>query len=464
MRPSPEFLRTSAFRWTLASAALFACATAFILAFVYLQTNYDLTRQFDSLLVSNAALMTAPPIAALPNRLKQNLEDDPRQVKSAEVFDAGGRRLVGNIAALPAPLPPGQPQTTRITRISAQGAARDEIARVITVPLPDGGLLVLAHDMDQVTNLTTLFARALALGAGPALLLALIAGAMISIRTVRRIDRIAALSQKIMLGQLDQRLPTTGAHDDFGRFSRILNEMLDEIERLMTEAKGAGDAIAHDLRTPLTRLRSRLERARDAPGKSADDLRDAIDCAIQDVDGVHAMIDALLRIAEVEHGRRRAGFALLDISTTAREVAELFAPVAEDKGCRLVVRADEHYVVNGDRDLLFESISNLVDNAIKFTKQGGTVTLDVTRTPSGPCVVVTDEGPGIAPAERSKVTRRFYRGDHCRKSRGVGLGLSLVAAVARLHGFRLLIGEREGGRGSRVVLECWPDRNEALAA
>ncbi len=318
--------------------------------------------------------------------------------------------------------------------------------------------------MDQVRNLSALFARALALGAGPALLLALIAGAMISIRTVRRIDSIAAVGQKIMRGQLDQRLPTSRSNDDFGRFSHIFNEMLDEIERLMHEVKGAGDAIAHDLRTPLTRVRCRLERARDAPGKSADDLRNSIDTAIQDVDAVHATMDALLRIAEVEHGRRRAGFALLDISATAREVAELFAPLAEDKGCRLILRADEHYVVYGDRDLLFESISNLVDNAVKFTKRGGTITLDVTRTPSGPSVVVTDEGPGIAPAERKVVTRRFYRSDRCRRTAGVGLGLSLVAAVARLHDFRLVIGEGPSGRGSSVVLECWPSRNDALAA
>jgi signal transduction histidine kinase len=259
-----------------------------------------------------------------------------------------------------------------------------------------------------------------------------------------------------MAGQLAERLPISRSQDDFDKLAGIVNTMLDEIERLMCEVKGVGDAIAHDLRTPLGRLRGRLERARDDTSGSADALRREIDEAIAQLDDVVNTMQALLRIGEIERGRRRAAFATLDIAETAREVGELFAPLAEDKNVALTVLAVDSCPVIGDRELLFEALTNLVDNAIKFAPGDGHVQIDVARTTSGVTVSVNDDGPGIPPDERDAVLRLFYRSDRSRHTRGTGLGLSLVAAIVQLHGFQLAIETGSGNRGCRIVIRCWP--------
>ena len=249
--------------------------------------------------------------------------------------------------------------------------------------------------------------------------------------------------QRIVAGELRERLPTRGVDDPFDRLAVIVNGMLDEIEALVQSMAGAGDDIAHDLRTPLTRVRVGLERGRQN-ARSVEELRAAVDHAIVGLDQSLAIITALLRITEIAHSRRLAAFSQVALADLVREVGELYEPIAEDKRVAFTVGVQEDVVVRGDRDLLFEAIANLVDNAVKFTPEGGSVEVSLTRVGDEGVVRVCDNGPGIAAAERDLVTRRFYRSDKSRRDPGLGLGLSLVAAIAKLHGFRFSISPGPG--------------------
>jgi signal transduction histidine kinase len=226
--------------------------------------------------------------------------------------------------------------------------------------------------------------------------------------------------------------------------------MLGEIEGLLHEIAGVGDDIAHDLRTPLTRVRVRLERGRERAA-TLEELRTTVDQAIAGLDQSLAIITALLRIAEIEHSRRLEGFGEVQLAALMREVGDLYEPIAEDKRVTLRVEAADEATVHGDRDLLFEAIANLVDNAVKFTPEGGRVELALLHREGEIVIRVSDTGPGISEIERHAVTKRFYRSDKSRRTEGLGLGLSLVAAIVKLHGFHFTIG---GSPGCTAEIVC----------
>jgi signal transduction histidine kinase len=270
---------------------------------------------------------------------------------------------------------------------------------------------------------------------------------------LRRVDAVWRACSLIMAGEFHRRLPVGRRRDEFDRLSEMVNRMLDQTERLVEEVKGAGDAIAHDLRTPLTRLRARLVRALDPDARHVP-VGDVLASTLADVDQLLATVTAVLRLAEVEEGRRQGGFRTVDLGDVVEDVAELYAPVAEEKEIDFVLaRSSSPATLQGDGDLVFEAIANLVDNAIKYTPAGGRVGLMLETGSGGPLVKVWDTGPGIPPEESEAVMRRFYRIDRSRHLPGTGLGLSLVAAIVRLHGFALDIGQRPGG-GCEVILRC----------
>jgi signal transduction histidine kinase len=264
---------------------------------------------------------------------------------------------------------------------------------------------------------------------------------------------VARAIQRIVSGDLSERLPAQGRTDDLGRLAHVINGMLADLERLVQEVKGVCDNIAHDLRTPLTRLLAGLERTRRRAG-SEQEYADAIDAAIVEIREVLTTFAALLRISEVESGARRAGFTDADLSAVIADTVELYEPVAESKGIRLVCRLPDNQPVllRGDPSLLFEATSNLVDNAMKFTPPGGTVTVRAFVSAGMAGFEVSDTGPGISAGEAASVLRRFYRSEASRHTPGSGLGLALVAAVARLHNMELSISE--GGPGCRITLAC----------
>ena len=441
MRPT-EFLRSTTLRWSLGLAGAFAVSTLISFGFIYWHASTAITARIDSTLEEEAELIAAAPPAQRLVAIEARVRQDIYHNKLTGLFD-GGRRLAGNLAELPGEIVPGA--TARAASVHRLGEPQHALeARVLARRLPDGQVLALARMVDELGPFTRTLERALVIATFPALGFAVLAAVFLSRRAQRRVGAVAAAAARIVSGNLRERLPMRGATDSFDQLARIVNGMLDEIETLMRELAQVGNDIAHDLRTPLTRVRAALERARENAGSLAE-LQAAVDRAIVGLDKSLAIITALLRIAEIEHGRRLAGFGVVELASLLREVAELYAPMAEDKGIALSCAAGEPVTVRGDRDLLFEAIANLVDNAVKFTPAGGAIALNLAAHDHGFALRVLDTGPGIPAAERGAVTRPFYRSDKSRNTPGSGLGLSLVAAIAKLHGFALTIGAGPGG-------------------
>jgi signal transduction histidine kinase len=253
-----------------------------------------------------------------------------------------------------------------------------------------------------------------------------------------------------MSGNLGERVPISGLDHPFDKLAVIANGMLDEIEVLVTEMARVGNEIAHDLRTPLTRVRIGLERGR-ANARTLEELQSVADRAIGALDQSLTVITALLRITEIENSRGKANFAKVALADLVREVGDLYDPIAEDKHVTLRVASVSDATAYCDRDLLFEAVANLVDNAVKFTPAGGRIDLALARGENENIIRISDTGQGIAENERDVVMRRFYRSDKSRNTRGAGLGLSLVSAIVKLHGFRLTLNT---GAGCVAEISC----------
>ncbi|HEY2760086.1 MAG TPA: ATP-binding protein [Pirellulales bacterium] len=309
--------------------------------------------------------------------------------------------------------------------------------------LPSGNTLLIGRNIDEITEIAQIVLRALALGLLPAFILAIAIGIVLSRRAQDRVLEVNRKIRRIVAGDLRERLPTSRRGDPFDQLAVSVNRMLGDIESLVREIAGIGDNIAHDLRTPLTRVRVRLERGR-ANASTLDELRNVVDRTIGGLDQSLAIITALLRIAEIEHSRRLDGFSQVLLGPLIREICDLYEPIAEDKRIVLRVESTDDVTVQGDRDLLFEAVANLVDNAVKFTPAGGQVALALYRREHDIVISVKDTGPGIAESEREAVVKRFYRSDKSRVTEGLGLGLSLVAAIIKLHNFEFAIAPAPG--------------------
>ena len=432
-------------------AAILAAGILLILGFVYWQIEAAVRAPIDTILQANARVTAGLPPDQVEPEVARNLARNVRGLKLLGLFDANGQRVGGNLAAIPAGLPvDGMPHMTTATTIDDGGRERQQ-ARLLAERLPDGRTFLIGRDMEDVIAMRVTVERALIVGLCPAVLICIVGGAFVGLRAQRRLSGLRRAAERIMAGHLMDRLPAAGRGDDLDQLAAIVNRMLDEIARLLDDIKGVGEDIAHDLRTPLTRVRTQLERGREHAA-TRDELAAAVDKSISGLDQAIATIMALLRITEIEHSRRHSGFALLDIREIILEIAELFEPMAEDKGLNLIVDADDRSIIEGDRELLLEALANLVDNALKFTPPGGNVIIELADMPHGPVVRVVNSGPGITVGEQKIVFRRFYRSDKSRHSEGAGLGLNLVAAVAKLHGFGLRI--NGGPPGCTVELDC----------
>jgi signal transduction histidine kinase len=299
-------------------------------------------------------------------------------------------------------------------------------------------------DVGDHSGFTHMIELAMAAVAVLLVVLAGLAAVLVTRRTVGRIEQINATSRAIMLSGLDQRIPLLGSHDEWDRVAENLNQMLDRIETLMGEVKQVSDNVAHDLRTPLTRMRGRLEKAYHAPRNSETDAA-LIGDTIADLDAVLGMFASITRISEIETRARRSAFRALNLAEIAGEVVELYDAAAEQVATRLSLSGERNVPVTGDRDLLFDAIANLVDNAIKHGRAGGRVAVTCRRAEAGALIAIVDDGPGIPVDQRDQVFKRFYRLEQSRYTPGNGLGLSLVAAVARLHGAEIaLVGNTPG--------------------
>jgi signal transduction histidine kinase len=443
----PDFARTTTFRSTLVIAGAFVLCTVVLFGFVYWQTAAYITSSFDALITGELHIFAAePPERWLPH-INERLDNDPRWVRIAGLFGADGHRIAGNLESLPGGLTPDVPADAVVVRVDNQERETEKV-RLATERLPDGEVLAIGRNIEEIAGIANIVRRALTLGLLPAFGLAVVLGLVLSLRARRRLSEVNRRIQRIVAGDLRERLPTRGGNDPFDQLAVSVNRMLGEIETLIQDIAGVGNDIAHDLRTPLTRVRARLERGR-ARATTLDDLRTVVDQSIGGLDQSLAVVTALLRIAEIEHNRRLEGFSQVQLAPLVREVGDLYEPIAEDKHVTLQVEAADEATIHGDRDLLFEAVANLVDNAVKFTPEGGRLTLALLRRDGESVIQVKDTGPGIPETEREAVLRRFYRSDKSRNTEGLGLGLSLVAAIVKLHGFRFTI---TAGPGCTAVI------------
>jgi signal transduction histidine kinase len=452
--PLPDFARTSTFRWTLAVAAMFSLYIVLLFGFVYWRTEGYLTSRSDAVITVKADVFAD----AAPERRLQAIDEllrqDPRMVQHAGLFDRDGHRIAGNLERIPSGLQIDGPAQPAIFPVGPNGQETQTV-RGIARRLANGSVLVIGRSVDEGAELAAIVGEALALGLLPAFALSIAAGAVLSIRAQRRVEEVNNKVQRIIAGDLRERLPTRGGDDPFDRLAVIVNGMLEKIEALVHEIAGVGDDIAHDIRTPLTRVRVGLERGR-ANARTLDESRAVIDRAVRGLDQSLAIVTALLRITEIEHNRRLASFSKVALTELVREVGDLYEPIAEEKGVTLHVEATAQTSVYGDRDLILEAIANLVDNAVKFTPKDGNVTLALIEGDGESIVRISDTGPGVSRDECDIVVRRFYRSDRSRQTQGVGLGLSLVAAILKLHGFRFTI---TAGPGCVVEIAC-PNRSD----
>jgi signal transduction histidine kinase len=446
----PEVIHSTTFRWAMGVAVAFSVCTLLLFGFVYWQTADYVIAAVDTIIIADARANDVTTAEDVSRFITHYLADDPRRVKLAELFARDGTPLSGNVAALPPGLPVDSvPHTARLARLDSHGAEFQN-ARVIAFKLSSGEVFVVGHDTSLLRQVGQVVTRALTLGLVPALCLAVLTGTWLSKRAQRRIDEMNRRVQRLIAGELKERLPVGGYDDPLNRLAKIVNDMLDQIERLVGELSSVGDDIAHDLRTPLTRVRAILERGRDN-ARTLQDMSDTTDRAIAGLDQSLAIITALLRIAEIDHSRRSAAMTAVRLEEILRAVHELYHPIAEDKAVSLRLVLHDVAGVPGDRDLLLEAIANLVDNAVKFTPPGGAVALLLLQGPDGPLVRIEDTGPGIGETERGAVFTRFYRSDRSRHAPGVGLGLSLVRVIMKLHEFQLTI---LGGPGCRIEIAC----------
>ena len=444
---SRTLLRSKIFQLALVYLCLFTGAVLLIVGFIYWTASDSVLRQIDATIDAE--------ITGLAEQYGQRgsiglLIAVQRRAEAAE--DAGGlylltdenfRPLAGNVARWPDETPDSRGWVTfRLPYRDVEGGGINfGRARLFEA---DGLHLLVGHDVRERTRVYHFIRETLAWGLAAVIAITLLGGMLMSRALLRRIDAINQTSREIIAGDLSRRVAVSGRGDEFDRLAGNLNAMLDQIERLLAAMKQVSDNVAHDLRSPLARLRSRLEvtlmEKPDAAG-----YRQAIEQTIAEADHLLTTFNALLNIAQAESGAPRRNFEAVDLAAQLRDVMELYEPLAEEKGIDLRIDADQAAGLQGDPHLLFQALANLTDNAIKFSPSGGEVSLSLAREGDWIILTVADHGPGIPAAMREKALERFFRLEESRSTPGSGLGLSLVAAVASLHRGTIILNDNEPG-------------------
>lgn len=445
-------MRSTTFHWALAVAGVLAVFVIVLFGFIYWKTDEYLIARSDTMIARQLNYIAGLPSGRQLEAIDEHLAQDSRGVQYVGLFGPDGHKMAGNLERFPPELKMNDSvQSVSVVRMLPAGPQTRAI-QAIARRMVDGNALVIGREVDETREISHVVGQALALGLVPALCLCLLAGAWLSMRAQKRVEEVNQRVQRITAGDLRERLPHRNVDEPFSKLAVIVNGMLDEMEAMIHALAGVGNDIAHDLRTPLTRARLTLERGR-TNATNLEQLQTVVDKAIANLDQSLAIITALLRLAEIENSRRSAAFGSVPLHEMLGEVCDIYEPIAENKKIDLRVDVRHRLNVRADRDLLFEAVANLVDNAIKFTPEGGKVEIELLRGDSETIVRVADTGSGISEQEREAVMRRFYRSDKIRNTPGVGLGLSLVAAIVKLHGFRLAI---HSGAGGRLEIIC-PD-------
>ena len=433
-------LTSSTFRLALIAIGTFGVIVSAIFSYVYLSTSsYVRSRSDRAIMTEYSSLKSAYERSgrdALIGFLQQRIADSNLADNVYLLADPSSARLAGNLGAWPSAATAAGGWIEFRAEEPLPNATMRPLLRAMTGTFPGGDRLLVGRDISELDGFADQIKTAVISSVVLIFVLAGVASILVTRRTVGRIEQINATSRAIMQSSLDRRIPLRGSHDEWDRVAENLNLMLDRIETLVGEVKQVSDNVAHDLRTPLTRMRGRLEKAYHGQRAGEDD-QSLIGDTIADLDAVLRMFASITRIAQIETQARMDAFRTVNLVDIAGEVVELYDAAAEQDGTSLTVAGDRELLVTGDRDLIFDAIANLVDNALKHGRAGGHVIVTNENLDGRPVISIADDGPGIPIEEREHVFRRFYRIEHSRFTSGNGLGLSLVAAVARLHEARI---------------------------
>jgi signal transduction histidine kinase len=433
-------LTSSTFRVALIAIGAFGVIVSAIFGYVYLSTSsYVRSRSDRAIMADYLSLQGAYERngrAGLIVLIQQRMTDKSFADGVYILVDPSLATLRGNIKVWPATVAAARGWTEFRAPEPLPNTTSRPLLRAMLETFPSGDRLLVGRDISDLDSFTDQIKTAVISGIALIFVLAGVASILVTRRTVGRIEAINATSRAIMLSGLDKRIPLRGTNDEWDSVAENLNLMLDRIETLMGEVKQVSDNVAHDLRTPLTRMRGRLEKAYHGQRIGEND-QSLLGDTIADLDAVLRIFSSLTRIAQIETQARKGAFRTVNLFEIASEVIELYDAAAEQDGTRLTVIGDREVLVTGDRDLIFDAIANLVDNSIKHGRTGGQVVVANENIDGTPAISITDDGPGIPADEYEHVFKRFYRLEHSRYTPGNGLGLSLVAAVARIHGARI---------------------------
>jgi signal transduction histidine kinase len=433
-------LRSTTFKLALVGIGTFGVIASAIFSYVYLSTSSYARNQFDrALMTEYLSLHDAYERSGrngLIDLIRQRLVDKSFANNVYILADSSSAVLGGNLKEWPSTAAAASGSTEFRAPEPLRGAPDRPLLRGMFETLPGGDRLLVGKDISDLDSFTAQIKTAVIAAIALMFVVAGAASVLVTRRTVGRIESINAASRAIMLSGLDKRIPLRGSNDEWDRVAENLNLMLDRIETLMGEVKQVSDNVAHDLRTPLTRMRGRLEKAYHGQRSSEDDQA-LIGDTISDLDAVLRIFSSITRIAQIETQARKGAFRTVNVVEIANEVVELYDAAAEQDATRLSVVGDQEVLVTGDRDLIFDAIANLVDNAIKHGRAGGQVVVTNENIDGRSVISIADDGPGIPAEEYEHVFKRFYRLEQSRYAPGNGLGLSLVAAVARLHGAQI---------------------------
>ena len=458
MKISP--LKTSAFRLALGYGVIFTLGVGVLLGAIYLLTNTVLANELDAVITAELEGLTDEyrrgGLAALTDELGWRADSWGRTGAVYLLVDANLMKEGGNLASWPFN---GIPRDGWTQFFIAARRGNDEITRhpvrASVMLLPDGHRLLVGIDMNQQLQFRSTFRAATLWGIGLTALAGALAGNWLSRRLMRRVQSAAATCDAIVAGDLSRRLPVAGSNDEFDALAQSVNYMVDRLAEKTQMLRATFDSAAHDLRAPLYRLRGRLEEAAREPSADAA-VRGGIDAALHDLERVQRTLTTLLQIAQAESGISVANSAPVDLKELALDMAELYEPAARERQLALTVKVDEDCQVQGNRQLLAQAVANLVENSLKYVPAGGRIELQALRDTDRSQLAVADNGPGIPASERTHVLEPFVRLPGASSASGTGLGLSLVAAIARLHHAQLAL--EDNAPGLRVVLNFQPAR------
>ncbi|MGE4281172.1 MAG: sensor histidine kinase [Magnetospirillum sp.] len=448
----PPLLRATTFRLALSYLGIFTVSAMALLALVSWSTSVFIEWQVQETVEAEATGLSeqyrARGIRGLAEVIAGRASEDLDRRAVYLLTGPGGVRIAGNLYGWPAEdIDSAGWIRFSIERMGSENFATEVLGR--TYFLPDEHQLLVGRSLHEAKRVKSAINRALGWGLALTILLGIVGGYFTSRHMLQRVEAMNRTARRIIGGDMKSRMRISGTRDEFDQLSAGFNEMMDEIERLVESIRTVTDNVAHDLRTPLNRLRSRIDVALLSEA-DCDSLRRTLEETLAEADNILATFNAILTIANAESGQRLHSFEPLDPARLAEDVTELYEPLAEEKNVGLCCRAQAGLEVSGDRHLLFQALANMVDNAVKYTPEGGNVTVEVKQDDGRVTIAVADSGPGIPADQRSRVLERFVRLDSTRTTPGNGLGLSLVSAVSRLHGASLSLEDNQPGL--RLVL------------